>query len=187
MLRGSQVAWDSHINLPVSQRSLDYFINLRNCALDVRSLSHVSPHISHLYTAATTFLVTLGFRSLSLDALSDSELMMISRRGNDKINEILEAELQTQPGWKKPTAESSREERSTFIKSKYEFLGFVRLDNSKDESALSNILEKAVEDDDLIAAHEALIKGAKLRQGSSICHEEMKTLLNYYNLNRQGV
>lgn len=62
-------------------------------------------------------------RSLTLDALTDVELAVVGRLGNKNVNRIYEAEMQT--GWTKPTSESIRGEKEKYIKSKWEYKGFV--------------------------------------------------------------
>ncbi|GMH91296.1 hypothetical protein TL16_g12016 [Triparma laevis f. inornata] len=62
-------------------------------------------------------------RSLTLDALTDVELAVVGRLGNKNVNRIYEAEMQT--GWTKPTSESVRGEKEKYIKSKWEYKGFV--------------------------------------------------------------
>jgi ankyrin repeat protein len=49
--------------------------------------------------------------------------------GNDRVNPIWEAGLESQRGWKKPTGEDSRKVKEDWIKSKYQWKGFLEVDD----------------------------------------------------------
>ena len=118
-------------------------------------------------------------RSLTLDALSDSELAMITRQGNKAMNAILEPNLENQAGWKKLAQDATREERSTYIKSKYEFLGFIS-DNKMSDEEKNASLEDAIEIKGLTKVHELMIHGAKPPL-SATSDEQIMSLLSYYS------
>ena len=70
-------------------------------------------------------------RSVTLDALSRRELGVLLALGNTSMNTIYEEEVAK--GWTKPSAEDGREKRETWIKSKYQFKGFIPWDNTDEK------------------------------------------------------
>jgi len=65
-----------------------------------------------------------------MDALSDSEAKLLLSLGNDRVNPIWEAGLENQRGWTKPTGDDSRKAKEDWIKSKYQWKGFLEVDSS---------------------------------------------------------
>ena len=65
-----------------------------------------------------------------MDALSDSEARLLLSLGNDKVNPIWEAGLESQRGWTKPTGDDDRRAKEDWIKSKYQWKGFLDVDSS---------------------------------------------------------
>lgn len=59
---------------------------------------------------------------------------MLLSLGNDRVNPIWEAGLKSQRGWKKPTENDSRNVKEDWIKSKYQWKGFLEVDSSRNEA-----------------------------------------------------
>lgn len=59
---------------------------------------------------------------------------MLLSLGNDRVNPIWEAGLKNQRGWKKPTESDSRNVKEDWIKSKYQWKGFLEVDSSRNEA-----------------------------------------------------
>ena len=107
-------------------------------------------------------------RSVRLDDLSDAEGRLLLALGNDKANKIWEAGLSHQKGWKKPTAEDSRATKENWIKSKYEWRGFIEYsdadgDDKEREERFSRDLFAAARRGDVESAAEAIAKGANVQ------------------------
>jgi len=107
-------------------------------------------------------------RSVRLDDLSDAEGKLLLALGNDKANKIWEAGLSHQKGWKRPTPEDSRAVKENWIKSKYEWRGFIEYSdadgNDKErEEKFSRDLYAAARRGDVEAAAEAIAKGANVQ------------------------
>ena len=104
-------------------------------------------------------------RSVRLDDLSDPEGKLLLSFGNEKANKIWEAGLAHQSGWKRPTAEDSRATKENWIKSKYQWKGFIEYDDKDgDEKAreekFSQELYEAARRGDVEKAALAIAKGA---------------------------
>lgn len=76
-------------------------------------------------------------RSLKLDSLSDREGKLLLALGNERVNPIWEAGVAAQKGWKKPTPESDRKARETWIKSKYLWKGFLNMEAEEEKELAS--------------------------------------------------
>jgi len=107
-------------------------------------------------------------RSLRMDALSDSEARLLLCLGNDKVNPIWEAGLESQRGWKKPTGDDSRKAKDDWIKSKYQWKGFLEVDSSDDRGhderteQVSRELYEAASIGNLMGVAEALAHGGSV-------------------------
>ena len=104
-------------------------------------------------------------RSVRLDDLSDPEGKLLLSIGNEKANKIWEAGVAHQSGWKRPTAEDTRATKENWIKSKYQWKGFIEYnDEDGDEKAreekFSPDLYEAARRGDVEKAAEAIAKGA---------------------------
>uniref|UniRef100_A0A7S1GLL6 Arf-GAP domain-containing protein n=1 Tax=Cyclophora tenuis TaxID=216820 RepID=A0A7S1GLL6_CYCTE len=64
-------------------------------------------------------------RSLKLDSLSAAEGRLLLAIGNTVANHIWESGLELQQGWTKPTPDASRQLKENWIKSKYQWKGFL--------------------------------------------------------------
>ena len=64
-------------------------------------------------------------RSLKLDSLSGSEAQLLLALGNSVVNPIWESGVGLQQGWTKPKADDSRQVKENWIKSKYQWKGFL--------------------------------------------------------------
>lgn len=73
-------------------------------------------------------------RSLKLDSLSDGEGRLLLALGNERVNPIWEGGLQQQSGWTKPTSSADRKTREDWIKSKYQWKGFLDFSEVDGES-----------------------------------------------------
>jgi Putative GTPase activating protein for Arf len=73
-------------------------------------------------------------RSLKLDALSPSEVLLLKALGNKLVNPVWEEGLSSQTGWQKPTADAERKTREEWIRSKYMWRGFLSFESVKDLS-----------------------------------------------------
>lgn len=107
-------------------------------------------------------------RSLMLDSISISEGGVICQLGNARVNPIWEEGLAAQTGWKKPTESADRKGRETWIKSKYQWKGFLHFegcegltDEEKTEKYSKDLYE-AAKNCDLIAAAGALARGGSV-------------------------
>jgi len=65
-------------------------------------------------------------RSLMLDELSETHIELLNRLGNREMNRIWESGGQV--GWVKPTSKDERSQKEAWIKSKYQFKGFIDLE-----------------------------------------------------------
>lgn len=106
-------------------------------------------------------------RSLRLDQLSRAEYALIKCLGNDFANSVWEGGTHNQQGWKKPTEADTRKVKEEWIKSKYQWKGFIDFKtedgkNQEDREAKYCLdLYDAATRGDVRAAAEALAKGAK--------------------------
>jgi Arf-GAP/coiled-coil/ANK repeat/PH domain-containing protein len=69
-------------------------------------------------------------RSLGLDHFSPVLGSMLAQLGNAIVNGVYEEDLANTPGWRRPPAGCSLQERTKYIKAKYVFRGFVVPDPS---------------------------------------------------------
>ncbi len=101
-----------------------------------------------------------------MDALTNSEARLLLCLGNDKVNPIWEAGLENQRGWKKPSGDDSRKTKEDWIKSKYQWKGFLEVDSSDDRDhderlqQINHDLYQAASKADLLGVTEALAHGA---------------------------
>jgi Arf-GAP with coiled-coil, ANK repeat and PH domain-containing protein len=79
-------------------------------------------------------------RSLKLDSLTKPEARLLLAMGNDRVNSIWEAGVGQQQGWTKPVQGDSRQLKDNWIKSKYQWKGFL----DERESSESETQEKRV-------------------------------------------
>ena len=107
----------------------------------------------------------LQVRSARLDDLSDGESKLLLALGNNMANSIWEAGISLQKGWEKPTVDTPRSTKESFIKSKYQWKGFLEYKsedgrNQKDRDAKFSVdLFRAAGQGDLYKVAEALAKG----------------------------
>mmetsp|Transcript_4099 Transcript_4099/g.7910 ORF Transcript_4099/g.7910 Transcript_4099/m.7910 type:complete len:481 (-) Transcript_4099:119-1561(-) len=105
-------------------------------------------------------------RSLTLDKISVLECRVLKELGNEKINTIMEASLDTAEGWTKPTPEVSRVRKEAFIKAKYQWKGFVNFEDKNgvgDSQDKNNIeLYNAAKHGDIMGVATALAKGGSV-------------------------
>lgn len=103
---------------------------------------------------------------------------MLLSLGNDRVNPILEAGLKSQRGWRKPTESDSRNVKEDWIKSKYQWKGFLEVDSSRNEAERierSNCeLYDAAGQGNLMGVAEALAHGGSVEWKNS----EGKTALH---------
>ncbi|KAM9853598.1 arf-GAP with coiled-coil, ANK repeat and PH domain-containing protein 2 isoform 2-T2 [Aulostomus maculatus] len=117
-------------------------------------------------------------RSLTLDSWEAEQLKLLCVLGNDVINGIFEAQC-SESGRVKPTTDSSRAEKETWIKEKYVEKRFVKMSNSdgaeqlKDQASLC--LYRAALAGDLVTMVEALAQGAEVNR--CVSEEEGRTAL----------
>lgn len=103
-----------------------------------------------------------------MDALTDSEARLLLSLGNDKVNPIWEAGLENQRGWAKPTGDDSRKAKEDWIKSKYQWKGFLDVDQSDDRGhdermdQVNRDLYQAASKADLLGVTEALAHGGSV-------------------------
>lgn len=108
-------------------------------------------------------------RSVRLDDLSDSEGRLLLAIGNDMANRVWEAGLAHQRGWKKPNPEDSRAVKENWIKSKYQWRGFIVYDddeggNEEDrEEKFSMDLYDAAGEGNLEKCYQAIARGASVQ------------------------
>lgn len=106
-------------------------------------------------------------RSLRLDQLSRAEYALIRSLGNDFANSVWEGGTHNQQGWKKPTEADSRKVKEEWIKSKYQWKGFIDFkdedgaNQEEREAKYCSDLYDASKRGDVRAAAEALAKGAE--------------------------
>lgn len=106
-------------------------------------------------------------RSISLDQLSDSEYRLIKALGNDFVNSIWEGGTHNQKGWTKPKDNDTRKIKEEWIKSKYQWKGFIDFkstdgSNQDEREVKYNAdLYDAAKRCNVRAAAEAIAKGAK--------------------------
>lgn len=103
-----------------------------------------------------------------MDALSESEGRLLLALGNDKVNPIWEAGLESQRGWKKPTVDDSRKAKEEWIKSKYQWKGFLEVDSSDERDhddrmeQVNRELYEAASIGNLMGVAEALAHGGSV-------------------------
>jgi hypothetical protein len=106
-------------------------------------------------------------RSMRLDQLSNAEYALVKALGNDFTNSIWEGGTHNQKGWKKPVGTDSRKAKEEWIKSKYQWRGFIEFksgdgNNQEEREARYNTdLYEAAKRCDVRAAAAALAKGAE--------------------------
>jgi len=106
-------------------------------------------------------------RSLRLDQLSRGEYALIKALGNEFGNSVWEGGMHNQKGWKKPIETDSRKVKEEWIKSKYQWRGFIDFksedgNNQEEREQRYNAdLYEAAQRCDVRAAAEALAKGAE--------------------------
>lgn len=107
-------------------------------------------------------------RSLKLDQLREAEYLLIQSLGNSYMNSVFEGGVSNQKGWTKPEANNSRKLKEEWIKSKYEWKGFIDFKsedgcNQEEREQKYNLdLYNAAKCCDVRAAATALAKGAKV-------------------------
>eukprot|EP00546_Thalassionema_frauenfeldii_P008526 CAMPEP_0178924946 /NCGR_PEP_ID=MMETSP0786-20121207/17616_1 /TAXON_ID=186022 /ORGANISM="Thalassionema frauenfeldii, Strain CCMP 1798" /LENGTH=779 /DNA_ID=CAMNT_0020599727 /DNA_START=304 /DNA_END=2640 /DNA_ORIENTATION=+ len=106
-------------------------------------------------------------RSLKLDSLNDAEVNLLLVTGNERINRIWESGVGLQQGWTKPVDSASRQDKENWIKSKYQWKGFLndKLKDASDEERklhYSKILFEAARNADVLGVAEALAYGGAL-------------------------
>jgi len=105
-------------------------------------------------------------RSLRLDQLSRAEYALVRALGNDFANSVWEGGTHNQQGWKKPTESDTRKVKEEWIKSKYQWKGFIDFktedgqNHEEREAKYCFDLYDAAKRGDVRAAAEALAKGA---------------------------
>ena len=105
-------------------------------------------------------------RSLMLDSLKESDFKLLQALGNARVNPIWEGNVSQQRGWTKPTPGADRKTRDEWIRSKYQWKGFLTVVESdgatEDERKVkyTQDLYKAVEKADILGVAEALAHGA---------------------------
>uniref|UniRef100_A0A7S4HYM5 Arf-GAP domain-containing protein n=1 Tax=Odontella aurita TaxID=265563 RepID=A0A7S4HYM5_9STRA len=107
-------------------------------------------------------------RSMRLDDLSEAESNLLLALGNKRANVLWEAALSSQKGWKKPTPGDSRSAKETWIKSKYQWKGFLeyRKEDGREQddrqATFSVNLYDCASRGDAVGAAEALAKGGRV-------------------------
>jgi Arf-GAP/coiled-coil/ANK repeat/PH domain-containing protein len=107
-------------------------------------------------------------RSLRLDALSDGEAKLLLSLGNSRANAIWEGGMGRQQGWSKPEATADRKTREGWIKSKYQWMGFVEINETDGETEdernqeFCRELYRAAGIGDVVAAAHALAHGGNV-------------------------
>jgi len=107
-------------------------------------------------------------RSLKLDSLSQTESRLLLAMGNDRVNSIWEAGVLLQQGWTKPLQGDSRQSKDNWIKSKYQWKGFLEERTpecvSQEERALKfNLrLYEAAQNADVMGIAECLAYGGNV-------------------------
>ena len=99
-------------------------------------------------------------RSLKLDSLSESEGRLLLALGNSRVNAIWESGVGLQQGWTKPTPKASRQLKENWIKSKYQWKGF--LEDRKKSYNPNTTLYHAAATSDLFKVAEALAYGGSV-------------------------
>lgn len=105
-------------------------------------------------------------RSLKLDQLREAEYLLIMSLGNNFMNFVFEGGIGNQKGWKKPKPDDSRKLKEEWIRSKYEWKGFIDFksedgSNQQEREHKYNMdLFNAANRCDVRAAATALAKGA---------------------------
>jgi hypothetical protein len=132
----------------------------------------------------------LQIRSVLLDDISKTEGVLIRSIGNQRSNAIWEAGIAHQTGWTKPTATDDRKRKEDFIKSKYQWKGFIDYSNAVGESEkdreakLSCDVYEAAKQSDLWGIAEALAKGGSVQWNNLA--DEGKTPLHVCVLTDEG-
>jgi hypothetical protein len=126
-------------------------------------------------------------RSLKLDSLSDSECRLLLAMGNARANTIWEAGIGLQQGWTKPEGDGGRQLKENWIKSKYQWKGFLEdcvKSKSSEEKALrySMDLFEAARNANFLGVAEALAYGGDVHWKHP--DEEGKTALHVCALSR---
>jgi len=106
-------------------------------------------------------------RSLRLDQLSKAEYALVKALGNEFTNSIWEGGTHNQKGWKKPVQTDTRKVKEEWIKSKYQWRGFIEFksedgkNQEEREEKYNADLYEAAKRCDVRAAAAALAKGAE--------------------------
>uniref|UniRef100_A0A7S1GLH6 Arf-GAP domain-containing protein n=1 Tax=Cyclophora tenuis TaxID=216820 RepID=A0A7S1GLH6_CYCTE len=119
-------------------------------------------------------------RSLKLDSLSAAEGRLLLAIGNTVANHIWESGLELQQGWTKPTPDASRQLKENWIKSKYQWKGFLE-DRGKTYDANKTLYDAAGQGN-LQALAEALAYGGSVEYRN----ETGKTPLHACAICRKG-
>jgi len=107
-------------------------------------------------------------RSLRLDLCSENEYNLLMALGNERANRVWEAGLHHQKGWTKPPGGAPRKTKEEWIKSKYQWKGFLEYhaedgrEQEDREVKFSNDLYEGARCGDLAMIQEALAKGGSV-------------------------
>ena len=107
-------------------------------------------------------------RSLKLDSLTEGEASLLLALGNEKVNPIWEGNVGQQRGWTKPTPDADRKTRDEWIRSKYQWKGFLDVQESDGRTEDERILKynqdlmAAARSADIVAMVHALSHGASV-------------------------
>ncbi|CAB9522769.1 with coiled-coil, ANK repeat and PH domain-containing protein [Seminavis robusta] len=101
-------------------------------------------------------------RSLTLDALSDSEAKLLLALGNEKVNAVWEETLAQQPDRPKLDESADRDTRMKWIKSKYLTKDFMATNGDKDAETINRELYEAAKEGRVLASVTALAHGADI-------------------------
>ncbi|KAL7567744.1 hypothetical protein ACA910_012076 [Epithemia clementina (nom. ined.)] len=107
-------------------------------------------------------------RSLKLDSLGEGEARLLLALGNKNVNPIWEGNIAQQKGWSKPTPDADRKARDEWIRSKYQWKGFLEVKetdgDTEDERKLkyNKDLHAAARSADIIGLVYALSHGASV-------------------------
>lgn len=102
-----------------------------------------------------------------MDDLSKTEGLVLLSIGNTIANSIWEAGVATQKGWNKPKSADSRKTKEDWIKSKYQWKGFLEYKEeygrgAERERRFNEGLYQAAKDNDVCGVAEAIAKGGSV-------------------------
>lgn len=102
-------------------------------------------------------------RSLALDALTELDLCVALKVGNEMSNKVWEAVIQE--GWTKPSPDATREIKQSWIQAKYVFKGFLDVKGHDSTNGIppADALLQACESDDVFGAYCAIVAGADMK------------------------